>query len=71
MAVETLGLFGPEAHLLLDECGHRIRDVTLDPQSYHFFQQRLAVALQRGNAAAILGFSGGLDSGIDPFLSVL
>ena len=74
VAVETLEVFGLEAHLFLKDLDHRIREVTLEPQSYHFLQQRLAVVVhdQRRNAAAIqLGTSGGLNSGSDPFLPVL
>ncbi len=58
VAVETLGVFGPEAGSFLRELGRRITDSTLEPLSHHFLRQRIAVAIQRGNTAAILGSAG-------------
>ncbi len=58
VAVETLGVFGPEAGSFLRELGRRIMDSTLEPLSHHFLRQRIAVAIQRGNTAAILGSAG-------------
>jgi len=55
VAVETLGVFGPAARAFVRDLGHRIADVTLEPLSHQFLLQRIAVAIQRGNAAAILG----------------
>ena len=55
VAVETLGVFGPEARSFLRELGRRIADSTQDPLSHHYLRQRISVAVQRGNTAAILG----------------
>ena len=44
-------MFGLEARLFLKELGYRLRDTTLD---LHFLLQRISVAIQRGNATAIL-----------------
>ena len=47
IAVETLGAIGPEA-------GHFFRDQKAD-YGRHYLSQRVSVAIQCGNAAAILG----------------
>ena len=61
VAVETLGVFGAEARALFRDIARRITTVTQDPLSHHqYLVQRVAVAVQRGNAAAVLGtMSGG------------
>ena len=55
VAVETLGVFGPETRCFLWELGRRLKEATLEPLSHHFLLQRISVAVQRGNTAAILG----------------
>ena len=55
VAVETLGVFGPEARSFLQDLGRRIANATQDPLSHLYLRQRISVAVQRGNAAAILG----------------
>ena len=55
VAVETTGVFGKEAQAFLRELGRRIRVETGEPLSFHYLQQRISVAVQRGNAAAVLG----------------
>ena len=55
IAIETSGVFGPEAAAFLRDLGHRLRAQTDDPLSYSFMVQQVAVAVQRGNAAAVLG----------------
>ena len=52
VAVETLGV---EARALFKDIGRRIFSVTQEPLSHRFLVQRIAVAVQRGNAAAVLG----------------
>ena len=54
VAVETLGVFGPEARGLVKDLGRRIAHATLEPLSTHYLRQRISVAVQRGNALAIL-----------------
>ena len=56
-AIETSGVFGPEAITFIRELGHRIRAETGEPCSLQFLMQRIAVAVQRGNAAAVRGTS--------------
>jgi len=53
-AIVTLGSWGLEATLLVLELGRRIAVVTGEPQSASFLRQRIHIAMQRGNAAAIL-----------------
>ena len=61
VAVETMGVFGPEARSFLRELGHRIANTTQYPLSHLYLRQRISVAVQRGNTAAILGPTVGSD----------
>ena len=58
VAVETLGTFGPETFTLLKELGHRVRRATGEMRSFPFLIQRMAVAIQRGNCACVMGSLG-------------
>ena len=58
VAVESLGVFGPEAWHFFRDLSQQIQDTTLEPLSHHYLIQQVAVAVQWGNAAAILGSSG-------------
>ena len=49
VTIETLGV------QFLHELARRIAAVTNEPLSHQFLLQRLAVAVQRGNAAAVMG----------------
>ena len=55
VAVETLGVFGSEARSFFKDLGGRIKGHTLESLSHHYLLQRISVAVQRGNTAAILG----------------
>ena len=55
VAIETLGAWGKDAQGLVSELGKRLAGMTGDPRSLAFLRQRLGIAMQRGNAAAILG----------------
>ena len=55
VAVETMGVLGDEATAFFRELGRRIAAVTNEPKSFQFLMQRLSVAVQRGNAACVLG----------------
>jgi hypothetical protein len=55
IAVETLGALGDEASNFFSDLGHRIAAVTAEPRSLQFLLQRLSVAVQRGNAACVIG----------------
>ena len=55
MAIETTGVFGSRTTQFLKELGQRLRQVSGEANSYAYFTQRLSVAVQRGNAASVLG----------------
>ena len=57
MAIETSGVFGPKSLLFVRELG-RIARVTGEVKSTNYLVQRLSVAVQRGNSAAVLGTMG-------------
>ncbi|KAL0820722.1 hypothetical protein ABMA28_006551 [Loxostege sticticalis] len=54
-AVETAGSWGSEAKSFVAEVGRRLRVRTNDPRSGSFLVQKLALAIQRGNAASVMG----------------
>ena len=60
VAIETTGVPGPETASFLKELS--LRQVSGDEDSHHHLLQRLSVAVQRGNAASVLGSVGSLDS---------
>ena len=53
--VETLGPWGPSAHSLFKDLSKRLVDTSRDPRAGFYLGQRLSVAIQRGNAASLLG----------------
>jgi len=55
VAIETLGVYGPEANKFVAVLGERLKTVTGEQRSLSFLKQRICIAIQRGNAAAILG----------------
>ena len=55
VAIETAGLFGPETFSFLRELGCCLKQVTRETKSFSYLQQRLSIAVQRGNAAAVMG----------------
>ena len=55
VAVETMGTWGPSALELCADIGRRIASESGDPRSHTFLMQRLSLAVQRGNAAAVVG----------------
>ena len=55
IAIETLGVPGDEALSFFHDLGQRIAVATAEPRSFQFLMQRLSVAIQRGNAACIIG----------------
>ena len=68
VAVETSGAFGSKAHSFIRELGRRLKSATEELKSYQYLTQRLSVAVQRGNAAAVLGTMGNQSGGLDLFL---
>ena len=55
VAVETLCCWNSEGAALVKELGRRLTAVTSDPREASFLFQRISVAIQRGNAASVLG----------------
>ena len=55
VAVETMVTWGPSALELCADIGRRIASVSGDPRSHTFLMQRLSLAVQRGNVAAVVG----------------
>ena len=57
IAYETSGVVGPLSLIFPKELhvGHRLSATTSDTKSYSYLLQRLSVAVQRGNAASIIG----------------
>ena len=54
LAVETTGVLGPAASALLRELGRLITTVSGDRRETAWLRQRLAIAIVRGNSAAVL-----------------
>ena len=55
VAIETSGVCGPQSITFLKELGNRIKLNTGDLNSTQYLWQQLSIAIQRGNAASILG----------------
>src|ERR1700759_2109326 len=55
IAIETLGVWGPSALSLCADIGGRLARLTGDLRASSFLKQRLGLAVQRGNAAAVVG----------------
>ena len=53
--VETSGMFGEAAVEFSRDLGRCLHKITGEPRSREFLLQRISVAVQRGNAAAVLG----------------
>ncbi|CAH2242332.1 jg19945 [Pararge aegeria aegeria] len=53
--VETLGPWGPEARALFKELSKRVIESSGDPRAGSYLGQGISLAIQRGNAASILG----------------
>ncbi|CAH2208643.1 jg14655 [Pararge aegeria aegeria] len=47
--------WGPEARALFKELSKRVIESTGDPRAGSYLGQRISLAIQRGNAASILG----------------
>ena len=58
VAIESAGSFGPVTLAFMRDFGKHLSQVTGDTNSYTHLLQRLSVAVQRGNMAAVLGTIG-------------
>ena len=57
VAIETTGVFGPEAREFIKEVAKRVKLEMKEEKAHSYLLQQISVAVQRGNAAAILGTS--------------
>jgi hypothetical protein len=55
VATETMGMWGPEASRLVRQIGQRITTLTGETRATTFLIQSISIAIQRGNAASVLG----------------
>ena len=55
VAIETSGVLGSETGAFVKELGRRLRQVTGNELSYQHLLQRLSIAVQRSNAASVMG----------------
>ena len=55
VAVETYGAWGSRGLKLIKEIGTKIREITREKRSTFFLSQSISIAIQRGNAACIVG----------------
>ncbi len=62
VVIETTGVFGLETLEFLRELSRRLQLVSADHNSFTNLIQRLSVAVQRGNAASVLGSARSLES---------
>ncbi|XP_041969242.1 uncharacterized protein LOC121726080 [Aricia agestis] len=53
--VETLGPWGPSAKVLFKDLSQRLVDKSNDPRAGAYLGQRISLAIQRGNAASVIG----------------
>ena len=55
VAFETTGVCGPRSMSFLTDLGRRIVNTTGEKSSLAYLLQKFSVAIQRGNAASVLG----------------
>ena len=55
IAAETYGAWGPQGRKIVKEIGKRIQEVTGEKRSTFYLFQSISIAIQRGNAACIIG----------------
>ena len=55
ISVETLGSTGPMSMQFVQDLSRHLIAATGDKRAGHYFRQRLGIAVQRGNALAVMG----------------
>ena len=58
LAVETSVVLGEAADEFMGDLGRRLCKSTGEPCSHEYLLQRISIAVQMGNAAAVLGIMG-------------
>ena len=59
-----MGPFGPKAREFFREVERRVKRATQEENAYEYLTQRIAVAVQLGNAASVLGIMGNQLNGL-------
>ena len=59
VAIETFGAMGKRSFTYVKELDHTVRQCTGEVKARAYLLQRLSVAVQKGNAASVLGSVGG------------
>ena len=54
IAVETMGVYGESTGVIIRAIGRRLVEATGEPKEANWFRQKLAIAVQRGNAFSVL-----------------
>ena len=54
IAVETTGVYGVPTSSVISKSGRRIKEITGESRKTFWMQQRMGLAIQRGNAFSIL-----------------
>jgi hypothetical protein len=54
VAFETFGAIGPQSMRFISSLGHLLNERSSNPREAQFLRQRLAITVQRGNAACVL-----------------
>ena len=57
IAIETSGVYGPSACVIVQEIGKKISQISGDKRESMWLKQRLSIAIQRGNALSILSLA--------------
>ena len=55
VAIETFGPWAPMGLKLIKEVGKKIGDLTGEKRSTSYLLQSISIAIQRGNAASVMG----------------
>ena len=55
VAIESSGALGPSTYIFLQELGKRVFQESGETKSTSYLLQRLSIAVQQGNAVAVMG----------------
>ena len=55
VGIKTYGAYGPQGIKLVKQIGKKIQDATGEKLSTFYLLQNISMAIQRGNAACIIG----------------
>ena len=69
--METPDAIGLKSLIFLKDIGRKIKQHTGEEKTLHYMLQQLAVAVQRGNALAVLGAVGSSSSQDKPFFGLI